>query len=316
MAATRQPAWIAKLRCPRCAAKGKLSALPKRRGSWGAWGRPGVRCQRCKESYPVVEGGILRMIPKGDHGRYAYWETLHAGVNAQEAIDTYARRFAFPPQAVDAEFCLPRLSRKAGWGPFADSVELGCGWGIYSLSLAKAGLLKEIWLLDISVSALKGTQKVFRHFGFEPFLLQGEIHHLPFRDKAFEVSLSGGLYEHFVGEEQQQLVSENCRISRRVLTQLPESTLVYWIYRKFFTWWWGTWPFGFEVPLRRGRLRELYEAAGGTVVAWDYHNLGTAALFMVSERVKALDWLAGFRPFFFYLFRHDVAVAVEAEDRG
>jgi hypothetical protein len=316
MASPRQPSWLSKLRCPRCAAKSKLSALPAKKGTWGAWGRPGVKCARCKESYPVVEGGILRMIPKGDMQRYAYWEKLHSEVSAQDTIAIYDRRFGFPPATVDAEFCLPRLSRKAGWGTFASSVELGCGWGIYSMSLAKAGLLKEIWLLDISVSALKGTQQVFRHFGFEPFLLQGEIHHLPFADKAFEVSLSGGLYEHFVGDEQQQLVDENCRISSKILTELPESTVTYWIYRKFFTWWWGKWPFGFEAPLTRKRLRELYSASGAHIVAWDYHNLGTAVLFMVAERFNSLSWMVGFRPFFFFPLRHDVAVAVDAAKRG
>jgi hypothetical protein len=311
----KEPAWLGKLRCPQCGPKGKLRALPARKGSWGAWGRPGLACGRCKERYPVVEGGVLRMIPKGDYGRYAYWEELHQGVDAASTLQAYEKRFKLPASALDAAFVLPRLSRKAGWGPYASSLELGCGWGTYTLSLAQAGLLKEIWLLDISVSALKGTQKVFRHFGHEPFLLQGEIHHLPFKDKAFEVSLSGGLYEHFVDAEQEQLVEENCRISRKILTELPEGSLAYWIYRKFFTWWWGKWPFGFEVPLSRKRLRFLYERAGARIKAWDYHNLATAALFAFSGRAPFLRPLAGLRPFFFYLLRHDVAAAVETAKR-
>ena len=316
MPSIKAPAWLAKLRCPRCAEKSRLGVLPAKKGAWGAWKRPGVKCARCKETYPVIEGGILRMIPKGDMARYAYWEKMHSQVDVQDSIVIYDRRFGFPQKVRDAVFCLPRLSRKAGWNSFSSSVELGCGWGTYTLSLAKAGLLRQIWLLDISVSALKGTLKMYRHFGFEPFLLQGEIHHLPFSDKAFELSLSGGLYEHFIGDEQQQLVDENCRISRKLLTELPESTLTYWIYRKFFTWWWGNWPFGFEVPLSRGRLREVYEKAGARIVAWDYHNLGTALLFMIAERFPSLSRLAAFRPFFFFPLRHDVAVAVESKPRG
>jgi hypothetical protein len=212
---------------------------------------------------------------------------------------------------VDSLLCLPRLSRKAGWKSFSSSVELGCGWGIYSLSLAKAGMLREIWLLDISVSALKGTQSVFKHFGFEPFLLQGEIHQLPFHNAAFEMSLSGGLYEHFVGEEQIQLVHENCRVSQKVLNEIPVGSFAYWIYRKFFTWWWGQWPFGFEVPLSRPGLKALYENEGMTVRAWDYHNLATAGLGALGDRAAIFRPLAAWRPFFFYLFRHDLCVAVE-----
>lgn len=316
MAGPKQPGWIKKLRCPRCARLSRLSTLPMRRGNWGAWGCPGVKCARCGETYGVESGGILRMIPAQNLLRYAYWETLHAGVNAKSQVALYEKRFAFSKAVLDAEFCLPRISRKAGWGPYESSLELGCGWGIYSLSLAKAGLLREIWLLDISVSALKGAQAAFRHFGFEPFLMQGEIHHLPFADRAFEVSLSGGLYEHFVGEEQQHLVKENCRISSKVLNELPVGSLSYWIYRKFFTWKWGTWPFGFEVPLTRKRLGILYENAGAQVKAWDYHNLGTAALLALAERLPWLSGLVSWRPFFFYLFRHDLCVAVECSPEG
>jgi hypothetical protein len=315
MPSSKQPAWLGKLRCPRCAGASRLKALPARPGRWGAWGRPGVKCLRCRESYPVVDGGILRLVPKGDMARYAYWETLHASVDLKKQVALYERRFAYPQGALDEMFCLPRLSRRAGWGPYASSLELGCGWGIYSLSLAKAGLLNEIWLLDISVSALKGAQAAFRHFGFQPFLIQGEIHRLPFQDAAFEVSLSGGLYEHFVGAEQEALVAENCRISRKVLNELPVGSLAYWIYRKFFTWWWGNWPFGFEQPLSRRRLGFLYENAGAKVRAWDYYNLGTAAMLAASERLGALRPLLAFKPFFFYLLRHDLCVAVECRVR-
>lgn len=309
-------AWLAKLRCPKCASKGRLAALPAKRGHWGAWGCPGLSCKRCKEKYPVVEGGILRLIPQGDYERYAYWEKLHAEVDVKNQVALYERRFKMPKKVLDAVFCLPRLSRAAGWGAYESSLELGCGWGIYSLSLAMAGLLKEIWLLDISVSALKGAQAVFRHFGFEPFLIQGEIHGLPFADRAFEMSLSGGLYEHFVGEEQEALVAENCRISRKVLNEIPVGSLTYWIYRNFFTWLWGKWPFGFEVPLSKSRLRWLYERSGAEVKAWDYHNLGTAGSLALGERIPALVGLAAFRPFFYYLLRHDLCVAVETASRA
>jgi hypothetical protein len=309
------PKWLARLRCPRCGPKGSLKSLAKKKGDFGAWGLPGLKCGNCSESYPVIKGGILRMIPKGDYSRYAYWEKLHAGVGAKETVAKYRLRFGMDKQFLDNYFCLPRITRKAGWGPYASSLELGCGWGIYSMSLAQAGLIKDIWLLDISTSALKGTQQVFRAFGYDPYLIQADIHALPFKDKAFDVSLSGGLYEHFVGEEQQALVDENCRISRKILNELPEGSLTYWIYRKFFTWKWGGWPFGFEVPLSRSRLKELYEKAGARILAWDYHNLVSALLLVQAEKrpwLQRLTW----RPFFLYALRHDVVVAVDTAKAG
>jgi hypothetical protein len=255
------------------------------------------------------------MIPHGDYGRYQYWEELHAKVDARATIEDYQAREQWSESLKDDFNVLPRLARKAGWARFESSVELGCGWGTYTLSLARAGMLGEIWLLDISVSALKGTRKVFESFGYLPFLIQGEIHDLPLKDRAFEVSLSGGLYEHFVGEEQRALVGENLRICRKLLCQVPEGSLAYWAYRKFFTWWWGNWPFGFEAPLKRRRLRELYVQRGSKILAWDYNNLVTALWGRLARRFAAFASFS-LRPFFFYLFRHDVAVAVDATGRG
>jgi hypothetical protein len=282
--------------------------MPPDPGDWGAWGVPGIVCGACGEAYPVIDG-ILQMIPQGDLSRYAYWEDLHKNIDVEGMVALYRRRYAYPQAFQDSYYALPRLCRRLGWS-FAESLELGCGWGTYSMSLAQSGLTRQLWMLDISLSALKGTRQVFRQLGFEPFLIQGEIHHLPFKDRAFEVSLSGGLYEHFVGDEQQALVAENCRISQRVLNELPESTLAYWAYRKILTWHWGRWPFGFEVPLTRARLRGLYSSAGMQIRGWDRHDLATAALFVAGER---WPWLRRFtwRPGIFHIFRHDVVVAVE-----
>jgi hypothetical protein len=302
------PAWISKLRCPACG-HGALTASPKRKGDFGAWGVPGVRCPKCRQAYPVVAGGILQMIPKGDLSRYAYWETMHSAVDPDAVVEAYRRSFGRRQAFVETYYAMPRLSRRMGW-TYRDSVELGCGWGVYSMSLARAGMVKDVWLLDISLSAMRGTGKVFQAFGIKPFMIQGEIHSLPFKDGAFDLSLSGGLYEHFVGQEQQDLVKENCRVSKRVLCQVPEGSLAYWIYRRLVTWKMGKWPFGFEVPLTRRRLRWLYEAAGAKVLAWDYHNLASAVLFYQARKhpwIQALSW----RPAPFYLLRHDAVLAAE-----
>ncbi len=309
-APSKGPAWIAKLRCPACR-HAPLQALPKRAGDWGAWGVPGVRCPKCSNRYPVVEGGILQMIPKGDLSRYAYWEKMHSEVSAEQVITAYRRSFSYPQSFVETYYALPRISRRLGWR-YRDSIELGCGWGVYSMSLARAQMVDQVWLLDISISAMKGTHKVYKAFGLKPFLIQGEIHSLPFQDDAFDVSLSGGLYEHFVGQEQVDLVAENCRISRRVLCQVPEGSLAYWVYRKLVTWKLGHWPFGFEVPLSRARLRELYEGAGTRIRAWDFHNLFSAIVFAQARKRAWMSKLA-WRPWALYLLRHDAVLAADKE---
>jgi hypothetical protein len=234
---------------------------------------------------------------------------MHAAHAPADIIEAYRRSFSFSQPFLETYYCLPRVARRLDWR-FNDAVELGCGWGVYTLSLARSGRLKQPWLLDISRSALQGTRQVYRAFGLEPFLIRGEIHSLPFKDGAFDLSLSGGLYEHFVGAEQEALVRENCRISRRVLCQLPESSLAYWIYRGIITLKHGKWPFGFEVPLTRRRLRRLYEGAGARVVAWDFHNLASAVVFSLARRRRWLSALA-WRPRLLWLVRHDAVLAAE-----
>src|SRR5262245_41080175 len=138
----KAPAWLKKLRCPRCGLKSRLAALAVKKGDWGAWGVPGLRCARCGERYPV-QSGVLRMIPKGDYKRYAYWETMHSQVDTKATIDEYHSRDRWAPSLKDDYYVLPRLARKAGWSLFESALELGCGWGTYTLSLARAGMLKE-----------------------------------------------------------------------------------------------------------------------------------------------------------------------------
>lgn len=305
--------WLSKLRCPACG-HGSLRAQAPKRGDWGAWGVPGLRCPKCREDYPVVEGGILRLIPRGDYGRYAYWEQLHSKTSAEEVAAMYKRRFAYDEGFLLSYYAMPRLARRLGWQA-TESLELGCQWGSNSLTLHRFGVAERVWLLDISVVALKAALRFFGQFGVKPFALQAEIHHLPFHDGAIGLTLSGGLYEHFVGEEQAQVVAENCRISQRVLCQVPESTFAYWAYRRIYSALKGGWPFGFEVPVSWRRLAQLFTRPPFRLAGRDWHDLPSAARMLAGERWA---WARRFtaRPLFLYLFRHDAVIAVERSAPG
>jgi uncharacterized protein YbaR (Trm112 family) len=307
--------WLSKLRCPKCQGAVKpLSAGKSSRGRWGVWETSGVICLKCREKYPVVEGGILKMIPRGDYSRYKLWENKNAGYDAETIIRLYQARFKMPDSALLSYYRMAAMALKLGW-KFRDSLDIGSGWGSYSLFLKRFNITDNVWLLDISPAALKGAMKVFKSFGLQVYPVMGDVHCLPFKDNAFDGSLSGGLFEHFVGPEQEALVRENCRVSRRVLCQLPASSLAYWTYRKILTWKEGKWPFGFEEPLKRSRMRTLFEIAGTRVRAWEFNNIASAALFQLAERHPWMQaWLR--RPWPFYLFRHDLILAAEKKERG
>ena len=300
--------WLSKLRCPACGHTA-LRKQARRPGDWGAWGVPGLRCPACRETYPVEPGGILRLIPRGDYGRYAHWERLHSATPPEAITAIYRRRFAFDDAFLSAYYAMPRLARTLGWTA-RESLELGCQWGSNSLALRRLGVVERVWLLDISVTALKAAVRFFSAFGPPPFAVQAEIHDLPFRDAAMDLTLSGGLYEHFVGEEQRQVVAENLRISRRVLCQVPESSAAYWVYRRLYSLLKGGWPFGFEVPVSWDRLEALFTPPGFRRAGRDWHDLPSAARMIWGER-SALIRRVTARPKFFYLFRHDAVIAVE-----
>lgn len=304
-----KPAWLAKIRCPKCAKARFSVARAARPKDYGAWGVKGLRCLACKESYPVEKPGILRLIPRGDYSRYAYWEKLHATTSPESITAIYKRRFTYAEKGLLNYYAMPRVAKSLGW-KVKDSIELGAQWGSNSLVLQRFGIAREIWLLDISVVALRGALAFYAQFGKPPFCVQGEIHGLPFKDGAFGLSLSGGLYEHFVGEEQERLVAENVRISQKVLCQVPESSLAYWLYRGLVTVIKFGWPFGFERPLFYRRLKRLYEEGGATVLRRDWHNLASALLMVLGEKYP---WLQRFtvRPGIFFLLRHDAVIAAQ-----
>jgi hypothetical protein len=231
------------------------------------------------------------MLPAGVEKRYRHWADLHKAVDYSGVTRLFRRRFQYPESFLLTYHRMAALGRKAGLNG-QTTLELGAGSGSYTLSLAHFGMVKESWLLDISLESLLGARRVFLEFGLNPFLIQADIHRLPFRDSAFDLTLSGGLMEHFVGADQEQVVAENCRVSRRVFCQVPASTFAYWTMRKLLTWWWGKWPFGFEVPLEAGRLEALYRGAGAVPVAWDFSNLASALVFVGGNRAA---WLRNWR---------------------
>lgn len=300
--------WTGKLKCPACG--GALNALKAGKGDYGVWGAPGAACSKCSMQFPVKDG-VLVLLPPGDYSKYTYWDNIYT--DAEGIIKLYSMRFSYADKFLLNYYVMPAVAKKLGWVS-KSSVELGCGWGTNSLALRRFGLTGDIWLVDISPAALKGAMKVHSHFGSKVYPVQADIHNLPFIDRAFDVSLSGGLYEHFVGKEQEELIVENCRISGKVLCQIPEDNLTYKIYRSLYTLLKGGWPFGFEVPVSRKRLKQLFETAGATIAGWEYNNLATAVIIRMADSkpfFKRLD----VRPFFFRMFGHDAVVAVDCGRR-
>ena len=237
--------------------------------------------------------------------RYDYWDSEWERTSLEgtrERLEWMLKN----PSHLEAYYPLVRLARRNGLKNLK-SLEVGCGCGSYSLILKKMGIINEVVLLDISQPGLDLAKKLFESFGEECKIIKGDAMDLPFADGEFDLVLSGGLLEHFRPQEQGKLVSEQCRVAKNVLCQVPASTPAYWTMRLLLTARYLGWRWGWERPMNLRQLSTLFKQENFKVVDRDFHNLFTAGFLLIFSRYydsipEILKKV--FKPF----SRHEVAV--------
>lgn len=245
------------------------------------------------------------MIDTRKQDRYKYWD----GEWERTSLEGTRGRLEWMlknPSHLEVYYPLVRLAQRNGLENLK-SLEVGCGCGSYSLILKKTGIISKATLLDISQVGLDLAEKLFTSFGEECQIVRGDAMNLPFDDGEFDLVLSGGLLEHFRPHEQQRLVSEQCRVARNILCQVPASTPAYWTMRMLLTMRYLGWRWGWERPMNLRQLSTLFRQENFKVVDKDFHNLFTAGFLLFFPR--CYDSIPGIlkgvlKP----LSRHEVAV--------
>jgi ubiquinone/menaquinone biosynthesis C-methylase UbiE len=161
---------------------------------------------------------------------------------------------------------------------FKVSIELGCGTGVYSLLLKKMRIVDLTVLVDTSLSALKVAQNIFDVFKEKAFLVLADATNLPFADKSFDFSLSGGLIEHFKGKQLRQIISEHCRVASNVACQFPAPLPFYWLQRHIISALNFGWPFGYELPLTCDMVKSYFQRENFQLEASSYHDMTSVLL--------------------------------------
>jgi 2-polyprenyl-3-methyl-5-hydroxy-6-metoxy-1,4-benzoquinol methylase len=145
------------------------------------------------------------------------------------------------------------------------AVELGSGRGLNALLYASRGA--EVTLVDTSRLALEQATELFAAFGATPHAVEADIFAL--RDGLsghFDVAMSFGLCEHFIGERRLAAIRAHLCLARSgglALLGVPNRhapAYRLWaatLKRR------GTWPLGTEEPFSEGELVALATAAGG-----------------------------------------------------
>jgi SAM-dependent methyltransferase len=186
--------------------------------------------------------------------------------------DAHWRVEPLRPDAVDAEERTPRWRGQEAlvhrcFGSFEGLrvIEIGAGRGLNGLLYARRGAA--VTLLDESELVLAQAEELAAACGVRVEALPGDALE-PSAELLgqFDVSMSFGLCEHFVGDDRLRIVSAHLELLRRggiaflgVPNRLAPFYRVWMAVLKAR----GTWPLGVEVPFGVGELTSLARAGGG-----------------------------------------------------
>jgi len=202
------------------------------------------------------------------------WNKLYSNTEFDEIV----RRIDYgleKPERLYGYYTWLNILKKNGL-KFKKSLEIGSGTGSYSLILKKLGIVDEVYLLDWSEESLDMAKKLFKKYNLKGNFIKGDVRKLPFKEKEFDLVLSGGLLEHFSEEDTLKILIEEKRVSKYILTQIPVNNLSYWVIRIIITIFRKGWPFGFEKPVSINKNLEMQEKAGIKILNKNFHDTFTA----------------------------------------
>jgi SAM-dependent methyltransferase len=186
--------------------------------------------------------------------------------------DAHWRVEPLDPAVAEAEERTPRWRGqerivRARLGGFEGlrAIEIGAGRGLNGLLYARRGA--HVTLLDESGFPLEQARELYAAHGVGFEAVEADVLALPTKlDGAFDVSMSFGLCEHFLGERRRAVVAAHLALLRPgglaflgvPNRRAPVYRLWMGILKRR-----GTWPLGTEEPFSAGELATLARAAGG-----------------------------------------------------
>jgi SAM-dependent methyltransferase len=176
------------------------------------------------------------------------------------------------PAAADAEERTPRwrgqeriVAERLGGFVGLRAIEVGAGRGLNGLLYARRGA--NVTLLDEASLPLEQARALYGAHGVGFEGVQADVFDLPGELRgAFDVSMSFGLCEHFLGERRQAVVAAHLELLRPggiaflgvPNRHAPAYRLWMGLMKRR-----GTWPLGTEEPFSAAELERLARAAGG-----------------------------------------------------
>jgi SAM-dependent methyltransferase len=147
-------------------------------------------------------------------------------------------------------------------------VDLGCGWGRWSIAAARAGLCPIG--VDVHIDALAAAARVARQFRVEAVFACADAECLPLGPASVDVVFSYSVLQHLEKEKAVRVVREAARVLRPggiCLIQLPNANGLYNLTRQAGRGFRAAKPGTFEMRYwSRAEIRQALESAGFTGV--------------------------------------------------
>lgn len=186
--------------------------------------------------YPVLDGLPIFVLEEDEPTHAACVDALRRSVDAggspaPEAvggIDPYVQRMVAatcgrmykPLIGKLTHYPIPELRLPPASG--ASLLDLGCGWGRWSIAAARTGY-RSVGL-DPSLDAIRAARSVTGQLGLDAGYVVGDARSLPFGDDTFDVVFSYSVLQHFSKQDVRAVLSEAKRILKpggTVLVELP-----------------------------------------------------------------------------------------------
>ncbi len=180
------------------------------------------------------------------------------------------------------------VRRRVGGPAGLKVVEIGAGTGVGAALLASEGASATI--LDYSEAALERSRRFFRDLGLPAHFVKADALALPDDLRGgFDVSLSFGLAEHFVGDKRRAILAAHLDLLRSgglaAISVPNRHNLPYRLF-KFAAERTGRWRVGEEYPFSRGELRRLCRDMELGTPTFAADSVLESLRFLVPARVK------------------------------
>lgn len=156
-----------------------------------------------------------------------------------------------------------RIHQTFGQSHGLRAVELGCGRGDLSVLLAQQGV--SVTLLDSSPHGLSQARQRFARLGLSADFRQADLFEPDETPGQFDLVLSSGVIEHFVGDQRSDAIrahADRVRSGGLVIISVPNAHCgPYRIWKKWLELR-GRWPYGYETPYSRFELSRRSRGLG------------------------------------------------------